>query len=125
MNSLNLYIETLRSIGANLKGPAAESAINSVELELSIVMIPLLRAFYLKHNGASGDNSLSMWSALSIEDLRDCTIERRKSYSLMSPEGESPIAYNDLYCFCDALVDMPTYLMVGNPAISRCVSFGS
>jgi hypothetical protein len=115
MNSTRTLVDKLVSLGATLRKPASEDQIIGVESRLQCRFPNGVREFYRTCDGVDDATSEWIWDFFSLRTLLDRTAQRRASTYLTLDNGDT-LPYADLVCFCDVLIDAPTYLFCANPA---------
>lgn len=113
----DILIGELSSLGAGFNPPADSRRIDEVEEELGVSFPAGVREFYLRCDGITGDIEW-FWEFFPLVALMERTVQRR-SHPFFILEDGSRIPYTDLVCFCDVLIDAPTYVFHGNPLDPR------
>jgi len=112
-SSTDLLIRELSSLGAGFHPPVDHHRINEVVASLGVSFPAGVREFYLRCDGIGGDLEW-FWDFFPLATLVERTLGRRTRSFFILDDG-SRIPYADLVCFCDVLIDAPTYLFHGNP----------
>ena len=115
MNSTSALIKKLIALGASARQPATQSQIVEVERRLGCSFPGGVKDFYQACDGVEHATADWIWDFFSLERVVERTIERRRAEHLRI-SGELRLSYRDLICFCDVLIDAPTYLFLGKPA---------
>jgi hypothetical protein len=114
----SIIIEKLIALGASTRQPATQTQITEVERQLGCSFPAGVKDFYQTCDGVDHATADWIWDFFSLERVVERTIERRRSEHLLISSG-ARLSYNDLICFCDVLIDAPTYLFFGKPADER------
>ena len=116
-----ILIGELSSLGAGFNPPADSRRIDEVEEDLGVSFPAGVREFYLRCDGITGDIEW-FWDFFPLATLMERTV-RRRTHPFFILEDGSRIPYADLVCFCDVLIDAPTYVFHGNPLDPRFGQF--
>ncbi|WAC18727.1 SMI1/KNR4 family protein [Luteolibacter sp. SL250] len=117
----DILIGKLSSLGAGFNPPADSRRIDEIEAKLGVSFPAGVREFYLRCDGITGDIEW-FWDFFPLATLVERTVERR-SHPFFILEDGSRIPYADLVCFCDVMIDAPTYVFHGNPLDPRFGQF--
>jgi len=63
-----------------------------------------------------------IWDFFSLRSLIERTLQRREQECLVIDKTEK-LPYSKLVCFCDALIDSPTYVFCADPGSSNYDQF--
>ena len=115
MNSTTLLINKLRDLGAILRPPTTPSSIADVQRRLGCSFPQGVSEFYNSCDGTIGATTEHLWDFFSLEQVLDRTQTRRAAFTQFTTYDGEIIHFGDLLCFCDVLIDAPTYMFCGNP----------
>jgi len=122
MNSTDALLEKLIALGATLRPPATGMEIAECERTLRCEFPDAVRDFYRRCDGVGDATADWIWDFFSLERAIERTVGGRSEPTLAIDDG-AKLRYADLVCFCDVLIDAPTYLFCGNRAHERFCSF--
>jgi SMI1 / KNR4 family (SUKH-1) len=114
MNTTQKLQTKLVVLGASLNPPRKGNKITEVESSLGCLFPAGIKEFYSNCDGVDNATSQWIWDFFSLDRLTQRTKERRLHSNLRLAKEEK-IPYNDLVCFCDVLIDAPTYLFYATP----------
>jgi hypothetical protein len=118
VNATSVIIEKLIALGANTRRPANQSQIMDVERQLGCSFPDGVKEFYRSCDGVDHATTKWIWDFFSLERVVERTVERRRDEHLLISSGAN-LSYSSLICFCDVLIDAPTYLFFGKAADER------
>lgn len=113
-SSTDILIEKLSSLQATFNLPTGSRRIDDTEIALSASFPAGIRDFYLRCDGIGEPTEQWWWDFFTLSTIVERTNQRRAHPTLALEDGSS-IPYTDLVCFCDVLIDAPTYLFHANP----------
>lgn len=109
MDSTSALIAKLVELGATLRPPASEDAINKAQTMVGSEFPAGIVEFYRACDGVQNATSKQIWDFFSLQTLVQRTLERREREYLLVDEDKK-VPSRELVCFCDVLIDAPTYV---------------
>lgn len=113
MNSTETLLAKLLELRATLRPAPSAEAVARAETTLESRFPDGVRDFYRCCDGVEDATAEWIWDFFSLQRMIERTLDRRENESLLLYEGEH-LPYRNLVCFCDVLIDAPTYLFCGN-----------
>jgi cell wall assembly regulator SMI1 len=115
MDSTEALLPKLLELKATLRPPPSAAAVAEAEETLRCRFPGGIRHFYECCDGVENPTAEWIWDFFSLQNMAERTAERRKHQSLLIHGGET-LSYQSLVCFCDVLIDAPTYLFCADEA---------
>jgi hypothetical protein len=113
MNSTEKLLAKLLELRATLRAAPSSEAVAKAETTLESRFPDGVRDFYRCCDGVEDATAEWIWDFFSLQRMIERTLERRENESLLLNKGER-LPYRNLVCFCDVLIDAPTYLFCGD-----------
>lgn len=113
MTSTQTLLGKLLELRASLRAAPGAAAVATAEATLESRFPDGVRDFYRCCDGVEDATAEWIWDFFSLQRMIERTLDRRENESLLLYEGER-LPYRSLVCFCDVLIDAPTYLFCGN-----------
>lgn len=113
MNSTGALLAKLLELRATLRPAPSAEAVAKAEETLQSRFPAGVRDFYRCCDGVEDATAEWIWDFFSLERMIERTFDRRELECLRLYGGEG-LPYRSLVCFCDVLIDAPTYLFCGD-----------
>ena len=113
MNSTEALLAKLLELRATLRPAPSAEAVATAEETLESRFPDGVRDFYRCCDGVEDATAEWIWDFFSLQRMIERTLDRRENESLLLYGGER-LPYRNLVCFCDVLIDAPTYLFCGD-----------